>query len=141
MRRRDFDAVGGFDPEIFLYCEDDDLCLRLEAECGPLMVIRDTRVVHRLGNSSGTGSDTLRLKGWHLRRSTVYASLKQGQPMAFERALLRAIRLAFSLKSTVSAEHRILAFANLQDVLGARGLNPPAGTRLRKWTGNGPAND
>ena len=79
----------------------------------------------------------------HLGRSTVYASLKHGKPMAFERALLRAIRQAFSLRSAVSAEHRILAFANLQGVLGARNLNPPAGTRLRKWihrqwTGAGP---
>ena len=34
--------------------------------------------------------------------------------MAFERALIRASRQAFSLKSTVSVEHRILSFAFLQ---------------------------
>ena len=145
VRKRDFDSVGGFDPEIFLYCEDDDLCLRLEVECGPLMFIRDARVIHRLGGSSGASPDTLRLKGHHLGRSTVYASLKHGKPMAFERTLLRALRQAFSLKSAVSAEHRVWAFAYFRDVLGARNLNPPAGTRLQSWilrgrTGKGPPN-
>ena len=109
------------------------------------MFIRDAHVIHWLGGSSGAGPDTLRMKGHHLGRSTVYASLKHGKPMAFERALLRAVRQAFSLKSVVLAEHRVLAFANLQGVLGARGLNPPAGTRLRKWilrarTDEGPPN-
>ena len=53
--------------------------------------------------------------------------------MTFERALLRAVRQAFSLRKAVSVEHRIWAFAYLRGVLGARHLNPPAGTRLRKW--------
>ena len=145
VRKHDFDAVGGFDPEIFLYCEDDDLCLRLEASCGPLMFIRNARVIHRLGGSSGTGPDTLRMKGRNLGRSTVYASLKHGKPMAFERALLRASRQALSLKSAASAEHRIWAFAHLRGVLGARHFNPPVSDRLRKWilrgkTGTGPPN-
>ena len=145
VRKRDFDSIGGFDPKIFLYYEDDDLCLRLEANCGPLMFIRSARVVHQDGNSSGTSPDTLRMKGRCFGHSRVYASLKHGNPMAFERALFRASRQAFSLKSAVSVEHRIRAFAYLQGVLGARRLNPPVGTRLRKWilrgrAGEGPAN-
>ena len=145
VRKRDFDVVGGFDPEIFLYCEDDDLCFRLEASYGKLMFIGNARMTHRLAGSSEAGTDTLRLNGHHLGRSIAHASLKQGKPMAFERALLRASRQAFSLRSAVSAEHRIWAFAYLQGVLGARHLNPPAGTRLRNWilrarTGKGPWN-
>ena len=121
VRKRDFDAVGGFDPEIFLYCEDDDLCLRLEASCGPLMFIRDARVVHRLGGSSGAEPDTQRMKGHSFGYSLVYASLKHRKPMAFERALLRAVRQAFSLRSTISGacsgpaisiRRRASAFAN-----------------------------
>ena len=133
VRKRDFDAVGGFDPEIFLYCEDDDLSLRLEAGCGPLMFIRNARVIHRLGGSSGTGLETLRLKGRSFGHSLVYASLKHKKPMAFERALIRAAGMAFSLSSITSKTHRIWAFSHLQGVLSARRFNPPAGARLRKW--------
>ncbi|MDE0005574.1 MAG: glycosyltransferase family 2 protein [Rhodospirillaceae bacterium] len=128
VSKRNFDAVGGFDPEIFLYCEDDDLCLRLEASCGPLMFIRNARVIHHLG-----GLETLRLKGRSFGHSLVYASLKHKKPMAFERALIRAAGMAFSLSSITSKTHRIWAFSHLQGVLSARRFNPPTGTRLRKW--------
>ena len=133
VRKRDFDAVGGFDPEIFLYCEDDDLSLRLEAICGPLMFIRNARVIHQLGGSSGTEIDTQRLKGRSFGHSLVYASLKHGKPLAFERALIRSIGMAFSLSSIRSKTHRNWAFSHLQGVLSARHFNPSAGTRLRKW--------
>lgn len=133
VRKRDFDAVGGFDPEIFLYCEDDDLSLRLEAGCGPLMFIRNARVIHQLGGSSGTEPETLRLKGRSFGHSLVYASLKHGKPMAFERALIRAAGMAFSLSSITSKTHRIWAFSHLQVVLSANRFNPSAGTRLRNW--------
>ena len=133
VRKHDFDAVGGFDPEIFLYCEDDDLSLRLEADCGPLMFIRNARVIHQLGRSSGTGLDTLRMKGRSFGHSLVYASLKHGKPMAFERALIRAAGMAFSFSSITSKSHRIWAFCHLQGVLSARRFSPPAVARLRKW--------
>ena len=133
VRKRDFDAIGGFDPEIFLYCEDDDLSLRLEANCGPLMFIRNARVIHQLGGSSGTELATLRLKGRSFGHSLVYASLKHMKPMAFERALIRAAGMAFSLSSITSKTHRIWAFSHLQGVLSARRFNPPAGARIRKW--------
>ena len=137
VRKRDFNSVGGFDPEIFLYCEDDDLCLRLQACCGPLMFIRNARVIHQLGGSSGTGPNLLSMKGRSFGHSLVYASLKHGKPMAFERALIRAAGKAFSLSSITSTDHRIWAFAYLQGVLNARRFNPSVGTRIRKWIQRG----
>jgi GT2 family glycosyltransferase len=45
-RRRDFDAVGGFDPAIFLYGEDVDLSWRLRA-CGSILrYVPKAAVVH-----------------------------------------------------------------------------------------------
>ena len=40
VRRAAFKAVGGFDPQIFMYHEDDDLSLRLKESCGPLYFVR-----------------------------------------------------------------------------------------------------
>ena len=97
------------------------------------MFIRNARVIHQLGGSSGTELDTLRLKGRSFGHSLVYASLKHKKPMAFERALIRSAGMAFSLSSITSKEHRIWSFAHLQGVLSARSFNPSAGTRLRKW--------
>ena len=96
------------------------------------MFTRDARVIHRLGGSSGTGLETMRLKGRSFGHSLVYASLKHKKPMAFERALIRVGGMAFSLSSITSKTRRIRALSHLQDALGARRFNPPAGARLRK---------
>ena len=106
VRKSDFNTVGGFDPDIFLYHEDDDLCLRLRAKCGPLMFIGNARVVHDLGNSSGSSLEILRKKSQCLGYSLVYASLKHGKPMAFERAVIRAVRRVCSLTKHASARER-----------------------------------
>jgi GT2 family glycosyltransferase len=90
LRRADFEAVGGFDPLIFLYHEDDDLSLRLKAERGPLMFIRSAVARHQGGRSSVRNAEVAALKAWHMGRSRVYAARKHGQPLAVARALLSA---------------------------------------------------
>ena len=47
FRRTAFDAVGGFDPEIFLYGEDVDLSWRLRANGGIVRYVPRAAVVHR----------------------------------------------------------------------------------------------
>ena len=92
VRRDAFEAVGGFDPDIFLYHEDDDLSLRLRDTCGPLIFVRDALVTHLEGRSTVRTPETAALKAWHMGRSRVYATRKHGRPMAG----LRAFFLAFS---------------------------------------------
>jgi GT2 family glycosyltransferase len=52
MRRADFLAVGGFDPGIFMYCEDVDLCSRLSERGGRIVRIDRFPVLHYGGASS-----------------------------------------------------------------------------------------
>jgi len=52
MRRLDFVAAGGFDPTIFMYCEDIDLCWRLSGDGSKIVRLDDHPVLHFGGGSS-----------------------------------------------------------------------------------------
>lgn len=85
-----FDAVGGFDEDIFLYYEDDDLSLRL-AEHGPLMHIPGAVVRHNDGHSTERSPETARFKAYHLARSRVFAQVKHGVPRPKASVILRSL--------------------------------------------------
>jgi N-acetylglucosaminyl-diphospho-decaprenol L-rhamnosyltransferase len=53
LRREAFEAVGGFDPGYFLYVEDVDLGVRLQAAGWRLRYAPSARVTHRVGASTG----------------------------------------------------------------------------------------
>jgi N-acetylglucosaminyl-diphospho-decaprenol L-rhamnosyltransferase len=78
VRRSAFEAVGGFDSQIFLYHEDDDLSIRLKRDCGPLMFVRDALATHQGGASTARSPEVAAFKGWHMGRSRVYAMRKHG---------------------------------------------------------------
>lgn len=52
LRKAAFDAIGGFDPRIFLYGEEIDLCLRLALAGWPTYFYPLTTVIHFGGASS-----------------------------------------------------------------------------------------
>lgn len=120
VRREAFVAVGGFDPQIILYHEDDDLSLRLVKQCGALMYVRDSRVVHMGGASSGRDTEIAALKGWHMGRSRVYAARKHGRPLAFAGALGKALLQIASPLSWHSARSRAKHWNFLLGVLSRR---------------------
>lgn len=132
VRRANFEAVGGFDPEIFLYHEDDDLGLRLRAECGPLMFIRGAVVHHEGGRSSGRGAEVAALKGWHMGRSRVYAARKHGRALAFSGALLQSLIQVVSPGVLVSKRKRAKQLAFLRGVWSARNPNSSPGRIVRR---------
>ena len=133
VRRHQFDALSGFDPKIFLYHEDDDLCLRLRKRFGPLMFIRSALVVHQGGSSSGRDAATAHLKGFHMGQSRVYASLKHGKALAFERALIGAFGELLLLPRLFSARRRSKSVGYLSGILRARSTVPSTAKRLGSW--------
>lgn len=118
VRRADFEAVGGFDPAIFLYHEDDDLALRLSAR-GKLMFIRDGLVTHRQGNATTRSPKVAALKAYHMGRSRVYALRKHGRPMAFLSSLWLAGRQVLSPLVLLSGRKRAKQVALLKGVLSS----------------------
>ncbi|MDX2263896.1 MAG: glycosyltransferase family 2 protein [Hyphomicrobiales bacterium] len=127
-RRAAFEAAGGFDDNIFLYYEDDDLCRRLSAH-GSLIYAPDVTARHSVGASSPRSLRADYARHYHRAVSRVYVSRKYGVELDaaahFRRAGLRALRAALTgdLKrlarnggsahayaARALAERRILAF-------------------------------
>lgn len=121
VRRAAFEAVGGFDPAIFLYHEDDDLSLRLRATCGPLIFVRDALVTHLEGRSSARSPAVAAQKAWHMGRSRVYTMRKHGRPLAFAGALTSAIWQVLSPVVLLSKRKRAKQLAFLRGVLSMSG--------------------
>ena len=80
IRREMFDKLGGFDERLFLYCEEEDMALRLWQLGGRIRYIASARIVH-LGARSSRGLGHLgRRKRW--LRSFVYLRQKHGHSVS-----------------------------------------------------------
>lgn len=102
VRADAFHAVGGFDPAIFLYHEDDDLALRLTRAGGRLWHVPQAVVTHEAGTGSARTVSTAAFKGYHMARSRYYTLSKETPKRAFWRTLgpaLFGLILPFNLAS------------------------------------------
>ncbi len=93
-----FRAVGGFDPALFLYYEDDDLCLRLRRAGHSLIYVRAAALEHLSGRSSASSPRLQRAKEWHMAWSRCHVEAKhRGRPAAVVRALAEVAALSARL--------------------------------------------
>ncbi|MFZ2468744.1 glycosyltransferase family 2 protein [Parvibaculum sedimenti] len=127
-RRSAFEQVGGFDENIFLYYEDDDLCLRLRRAGWSLLYEPEAEVFHGSGRSSPQTSAIARFKSAQRLLSRFYIAKKYALPFepGYERrkalkrlaiSVVKCDRLRFA-----SALGRLGALAQLND--GATGQTP-----------------
>lgn len=91
VRKDAFENVGGFDENIFLYHEDDDLSIRLREEQGPLLYVPNAAVHHSPGSSSNRSPSIALRKAFFLSKSRTYAQTKHGIPWAKTKTLALAI--------------------------------------------------
>ena len=80
IRREIFLRLGGFDENIFLFYEDDDLCRRVADSGSALVYVPQAVVRHGRGQSSGEKPGRIFASRWHQAWSRAYVSRKYGLP-------------------------------------------------------------
>jgi GT2 family glycosyltransferase len=78
VRREVFLSIGGFDARIFLFYEDDDLCLRLRKAGFKILQVDDAVVRHARGSSSEPTPGRIFRSRWHQAWSRSYVCRKHG---------------------------------------------------------------
>lgn len=78
---RDFTLkLGGFDENIFLFCEDNDLCRRAIEAGRSLVHVHDAVARHVRGGSTAPRPGRIFKARWHMAWSAGYATRKHGLP-------------------------------------------------------------
>lgn len=72
--------LGGFDPNIFLFYEDDDLCRRVADTGRALIHVHGAVALHGRGRSSAPEPGRVFRARWHQAWSRAYVSRKYGLP-------------------------------------------------------------
>ena len=80
MRRAVFLDLGGFDENIFLFYEDDDLCRRVADRGRALIHVHGAEALHGRGRSSAPEPGRVFRSRWHQAWSRAYVSRKYGLP-------------------------------------------------------------
>ncbi len=130
MVRKDvFDGIGGFDENVFLFHEDDDLCLRL-AKRGHLAYAAGVLAVHDAGTSSPSSATLTKTKAWHLGNSKVYVACKHYGKWAAFGPMVEAV-LKFANPAMLTRRGRMKAWAFLAGVWSAQ-IEPTAPLKVDK---------
>jgi len=86
MRRRAFEEIGGFDENIFLYCEEEDICYRLRCRDWQVVFHPNVRLLHHGGKSNNGFS----LNPWTIR-SRDYVARRQNSRFTY--TVIRVLRI------------------------------------------------
>jgi len=78
IRRELFETLGGFDPAIFLFYEDDDLCRRMRDAGHALVHVHGAEARHGRGRSTAPSPQRRFKARWHLAWSEHYIARKYG---------------------------------------------------------------
>lgn len=93
--------VGGFDPEIFLYGEENDLCYRVKKAGLKMYLIGDSFVEHLSRKSSPHNEHYIFLRKFHHTYSRFYLKAKHDRPFKAKRLALLEVMKA-SLKWAIA---------------------------------------
>ncbi|RED50820.1 glycosyltransferase family 2 protein [Aestuariispira insulae] len=93
IRKTAYQKVGGFDPEIFLYFDDDDICLRMRHAGFSLILVPQAQITHLNGGSVRPSLHYKWEKFWNYGWARLYIENKyRGSGAAWSLGLRHALR-------------------------------------------------
>lgn len=135
VRREPVLALGGFDENIFLFYEDDDLCRRVSDAGHALVHVHDAIARHERGASAAPKKGRVFKARRHLAWSRAYVSRKWGLPSSLlgtlatnlPKAALAALTLRrWRFERYAGSVAGCLDFWRGRSALEIEGLDPPA---------------
>ena len=117
IKKENFMKVSGFDENIFLYHEDDDISIRLKDEIGSLMYVHNSVIKHIGGSSSSRDKSIAAIKGYHMGRSRVYSQKKHNHKAVTIKNVIFAMIQIFSPEMLFSERKRAKYISFLKCVL------------------------
>ena len=117
-----------FDPNIFLFFDDDDLCLRVRASGGQIVFVAAAVAEHTPGRGSAPGPAVTWRRNWHMAWSRLYVEAKyRGRRAAvatgavsLARFALKSIGYAITLNGTKARRDAARFAGTLAWLLGVR---------------------
>ncbi len=102
-----FKKIGFFDPKIFLFYEDDDICLKARQQGFALILTPNAKLIHLMGKSSPITNKSIYFKNWHMMWSRLYLEQKyNGKAKANNLAVKELV------KQSIKAIGHMLSFNN-----------------------------
>ncbi len=120
VRREIFEAIGGFDPNIFLYHEDHELCNRISKLGYSLWHVPSAIAEHIGGESSGSSAEIAQWKGFQMARSRYYVLSKFYPKGAFAGTFWPAVYGISNPLNLFSRRRRSKYIGQLKGALSAR---------------------
>ena len=120
LRKRALDEIGGFDPAIFLFYDDDDLCLRLRRAGWALVLVADAFAHHAVGESNLWNWESHWRKFWNMGWSRLYFEEKHRGTKAMFKAAGRELgRLMLKLPADLVMCDRVKLTRDWARICGA----------------------
>jgi GT2 family glycosyltransferase len=120
LRREVFMALGGFDPEIFLFYEDDDLCRRLRGAGQALIHVDGAEARHGRGRSSAPSPARRFTARWHLAWSHHHVARKWAMPVPGSMRLVENAAKAIGYGMILNRDKMMAHAGSLAGALAAR---------------------